>query len=614
MAALTLASARELLTTEEAYVHDLEVLCALKATILTRKACDLSTADAIFANVDTLRGINSELLHALKGEEAPPDGARPAELDRISTAFLTLAPFLRAYAVFCTKAINAQERLMSLRASHASLDHACAEYGAAARQHADQAGPAAVQVPAAAQRDAQGRAGAREPAPRDRGDPRSGQRRQRAREGGGGAGGAARARGGARPPRAHHAATLAAALGRGGQVLRGARLWRECDRVGAAAPPSARRRQAGGEAAPRVAVALLRPASDGPAKGASYSLLEQSSVHHTTVETLDESCAVLLSCESGNSYLLQLLPDDARTLTDALESTRRRDARRNKTVAREAADFDHCGVGDELAKSVALQHLDDGFEETRRESEASGHKSWTMRLRLRMSSAARELSAGSFGRRKRVATNSREEEGIEEVAATRMKSRRCSDIDDPEQNVAENRGGSRHKDEVEEVYDIDDPEQNVAQLLPLGSKAVISAPPPPEEEPPLAGGGEARPLPVRAQSSSASASALMMRAKMSAHNLRMMSTRSLDLRASARESVASGRNADGVSSTRESPRESSRVQEEEFPTTAMYFVTSSVQPRRAAMSSMRTYSWLYVDVQHFVSPILVILLRMMLAT
>jgi len=544
MAALTLASARELLTTEEAYVHDLEVLCALKATILTRKACDLSTADAIFANVDTLRGINSELLHALKGEEAPPDGARPAELDRISTAFLTLAPFLRAYAVFCTKAINAQERLMSLRASHASLDHACAEVEQATGLPLGSTLIKPVQrlckyplLLSAMLKDAPEHESLHLATEAILGVVNDVNERVREAE------------------EREALLVLAEALGhrelitpqRSLLLSVGAAKCCEVHGSGVSVIESELQRLHRLDADKLVVRrhrASLWLCSDlllmGRPKGASYSLLEQSSVHHTTVETLDESCAVLLSCESGNSYLLQLLPDDARTLTDALESTRRRDARRNKTVAREAADFDHCGVGDELAKSVALQHLDDGFEETRRESEASGHKSWTMRLRLRMSSAARELSAGSFGRRKRVATNSREEEGIEEVAATRMKSRRCSDIDDPEQNVA--------------------------QLLPLGSKAVISAPPPPEEEPPLAGGGEARPLPVRAQSSSASASALMMRAKMSAHNLRMMSTRSLDLRASARESVASGRNADGVSSTRESPRESSRVQEEEFPT------------------------------------------------
>ena len=116
------AALDELVDTEAAYVAELACLCALKRTLL--KSCDAANVDAIFANVDALSGINTELLSALQGHEAPPEASA---LDRVATAFETLAPYLRAYALFCTQAITSQERVRTLRAANAVADDAMSE-------------------------------------------------------------------------------------------------------------------------------------------------------------------------------------------------------------------------------------------------------------------------------------------------------------------------------------------------------------------------------------------------------------------------------------------------------------------------------------------------------
>lgn len=156
----------------------------------------------------------------------------------------------------------------------------------------------------------------------------------------------------------------------------------------------------------------------GRLKGASYSLLEQSAVGSTNLERL-EPAVVRLSCESGATYLLLL--SEGSGLFTALEAAQVRAARAITQV------------GD----AVEDQHLDDSTHE-RSFSIKKEHltsPSWTMRLRLRMSAAAKELSAGSFGRKKRNGVPLTEAEVAESVLSA-FRSRRRATSSDSEKNIA----------------------------------------------------------------------------------------------------------------------------------------------------------------------------------
>eukprot|EP00966_Prymnesium_polylepis_P266383 6153346-Prymnesium_polylepis.1 len=121
-----LKTLEELVNTEAAYVSDLGALVGIKAVV--RKICDANIVDSLFANIEALHGINTELLSALRGEgDAPPAATADDALERVSTAFETLAPYLRAYSLFCTVAISSQERVKVLRSANAALEQVMGE-------------------------------------------------------------------------------------------------------------------------------------------------------------------------------------------------------------------------------------------------------------------------------------------------------------------------------------------------------------------------------------------------------------------------------------------------------------------------------------------------------
>jgi len=173
----------------------------------------------------------------------------------------------------------------------------------------------------------------------------------------------------------------------------------------------------------------------GRPRGASYTLLEQSAVSLTDFEVASDftmsvrapnkpaEVVIRLSTESGAHYLLRLAPDDAEQLLLAHRAARERAAEMLQARAKGAlSELQARKVGSALTgSSAALKELKDR-RATRtaddlaaiRQLHSSGmsrsasswkHESdirvssWTQRLRMRMSAAARELSAGSFGER-----------------------------------------------------------------------------------------------------------------------------------------------------------------------------------------------------------------------
>jgi len=416
-----MAALAELLSTEAAYVNDLDVLCRLRSALLSRGACDASSLDAIFANVDSLRGINSELLSslsppllsalsdppllpALPAPPPSPHSAAAGALDRVATAFHTLAPFLLAYALFCTRAIDAPERMASLRAASPAADQACAEVEHAAGLPLGSLLIKPVQrlckyplLLSAVVREApehEGLRGAAEAIVRVVGEVN---RRVREAE--------------------ERKALLLVAEALGHRELitpqrslllsvRSTKCYGVRDASAAGIQSQLHRLDA--DKAARRSGATVWLCSDllliGRPRGAAFTLLEQSALQHTTIVSLEERGVLHLSCDSGNSYLLQIEPADARALLVAFEGARQQASQRRqmRTAPCEqelsgAEEGTECVADDGSVASLDLEeHGDDG-------AQSAALKSWGSRLRLRVAATAREISTGHFRLRKRHA-------------------------------------------------------------------------------------------------------------------------------------------------------------------------------------------------------------------
>jgi len=114
---------QEILATEATYVSDLRVLCEIRARLSAHLTPDSITA--IFANVQTLLGVNEELLFGLRGK-AEANGSTITAA-HVAQAFTALAPFLRSYAEFCTKGSTSQELLRALRKMDPAVEEAVCE-------------------------------------------------------------------------------------------------------------------------------------------------------------------------------------------------------------------------------------------------------------------------------------------------------------------------------------------------------------------------------------------------------------------------------------------------------------------------------------------------------
>lgn len=451
---MELRSLSELVETEAAYCNELAVLCDLKMSLA--RHCDAPTVDGIFANIEALRGINAELLAVLKGEDAPPESDA---LDRVATAFETLAPYLRAYALFCTQAITAQERVVNLRATNASAEIVMAEVEASTGLPIGSLVIKPVQrlckyplllasllAEAGATHD--GLVHAVHLIESVVSDVNERVRSAEEREAFLVLAEALGRRDLVKPQRSLMLSVVAdrwiethpsAAIGIEAEVQRLLRLEPE---------------RSAGRSQHRAAVWLT---SDllllGRPKGASYSLVEQSTVLHTTIEAV-ASGVVRLACETGAIYLLSLPPADAQALVDGLQSAHERVAQGQRARARgalcalevrkvghrRAADGGSGGAArsDDVTPRTASVNALLQLKARRRASFTSAsalpktapeaaderqpaamtgsatpppskrgvhpigpHGSWALRLRMRLSAAARELSAGSFGRRSR---------------------------------------------------------------------------------------------------------------------------------------------------------------------------------------------------------------------
>lgn len=118
---------REIEDTEASYVADLGVLCdsfvrPLREQQLLKREDEM----AIFANVETIRGINEQLLKKMRGgsDKGAAEGEGTDPLQRVATALQELAPFLKAYTSYCANFVTAQARLDKLRAESAPLEAA----------------------------------------------------------------------------------------------------------------------------------------------------------------------------------------------------------------------------------------------------------------------------------------------------------------------------------------------------------------------------------------------------------------------------------------------------------------------------------------------------------
>jgi len=467
-----MAALAELLETEAAYVHDLTVLCDVKRALVTRKLCNAPDVGIIFANCDTLRGINSELLAALEGDDAPATDP----LERVATAFQTIAPYLKAYAIFCANAITSQERLKTLRQSSSALEQTLAELEAAMGQPVGSWLIKPVQrlckyplllhaVLKEVPESSAVHVGLRQASEAIEGIVNDVNERVRAAE------------------EREGLLVLAEALGRRELITPqralllsvSAHRWIETHSSSVSSIESEVHR-------------LLRLDNDRPTvrpqhraavwlcsdmllmgrpRGSSYAVIEMSAAHLTSSEHVagfgDD--IVRLTCENGTAYLLQLAtPAVAHSLMHALAGAREKTAEMQRARARgalgeiEARKIGERAVAETTAnRSAALQQLkerratrtaadslplggdprDALFHSTasKRDAPIGPHGSWTVRLRLRMSAAARELSAGSFGRRKRSNTEAPAEDGeqptgLAQTHAPDAKSQRVSDHDD----------------------------------------------------------------------------------------------------------------------------------------------------------------------------------------
>ena len=101
----------ELLATEKKYVEDLGHICdSYLAPLRSLGLIPKNEERALFSNVETLRGINQELLQSLLADNT---------LAGAAAAFERIAPYLKAYSQYCAdyaQATESLERLAELRA------------------------------------------------------------------------------------------------------------------------------------------------------------------------------------------------------------------------------------------------------------------------------------------------------------------------------------------------------------------------------------------------------------------------------------------------------------------------------------------------------------------
>ena len=102
---------RELIVTEDRYVQDLGKMvdCFLKPLREVNGVLSRDDERAIFSNVETLRGVNSELLRLITDK---PNGK---SLTGVASAFISMAPFFKAYSQYCGDFMGAASRLEQLR-------------------------------------------------------------------------------------------------------------------------------------------------------------------------------------------------------------------------------------------------------------------------------------------------------------------------------------------------------------------------------------------------------------------------------------------------------------------------------------------------------------------
>ena len=109
----------EIVASEAAYVRDLERLCAMLAALRPTGTLTKEDEGRIFGNLETIRGINVEMLTRLRAATATEDA-----VGSTADAFIAMAPFLKGYAHYCSNFVWAQECMGKLLRTNQPLERA----------------------------------------------------------------------------------------------------------------------------------------------------------------------------------------------------------------------------------------------------------------------------------------------------------------------------------------------------------------------------------------------------------------------------------------------------------------------------------------------------------
>lgn len=118
------AALKEIVATESAYVHAIRTLVKRYKEPMQPLLGD-ADASKVFGKCEVILGVNEALLQQLQATLAPQAQRQEASLSEqaavVAKAFLTMVPFLRSYAIYCSGYYAALERLTKLQSERPSL-------------------------------------------------------------------------------------------------------------------------------------------------------------------------------------------------------------------------------------------------------------------------------------------------------------------------------------------------------------------------------------------------------------------------------------------------------------------------------------------------------------
>ena len=113
------AALEELEASEAAYVNSMGTLCDALSTLRCSGTLTKEDEEKLFCNIETIRGINEELLRRLRSGER--------SVAHAASVFSTMAPFLKGYSEYCANFVAAQESMGRLLKAKKPLEAAVRE-------------------------------------------------------------------------------------------------------------------------------------------------------------------------------------------------------------------------------------------------------------------------------------------------------------------------------------------------------------------------------------------------------------------------------------------------------------------------------------------------------